>query len=289
MEQAETIEATETAEATEATEVTEATEAVEPAGVATPADSTGQSGQPGKTWRERIDEVLAKNMPAESDPEPEPEAPADGKKVSWDQAFAKASPETKQLMRQLRAESTRRFQEAAEMKREAQADKAAIFDSPFYKGLQEVASANPNVDLLDPNSVKTYIDTLVRQGLHQALEPARQAHQSNVAQSRYNEFLESNPELKTNEAVRTQVAELLRADRSMKLESAYYIVKGRQARQAELSTEARRAAERRAARAAAVKVSTPPSRAQARRRPVIKEGARSFDIYETLRRARDEG
>jgi len=273
----------------EQTESTEAAEAVE----ATPAEQTeavedsGQNGQPSKTWRERIDEVLAKNTPA--DPPPEPEPSGDGKKVSWDQAFSEASSDTQQLMRQLRAESTRRFQEAAEMKREAQADKAAIFDSPFYKGLQEVASSNPNVDLLDPDSVKTYIDTLVRQGLHQALEPARQAHQSNIAQTKYTDFLESNPELKTNEAVRTQVAAMLRSDKSMKLESAYYIVKGRQARQSELSTDARRAAERRAARAAAVKVSTPPSRAQARRRPVIKEGARSFDIYETLRRARDEG
>ena len=278
-------------EQTEATEAAEAVETVpaEQAEQTEVVDDTGQSEQPSKTWRERIDEVLAKNTPTEPSPEPEPEPSGEGKKVSWDQAFAEASPETQQLMRQIRAESTRRFQEAAEMKREAQADKAAIFDSPFYKGLQEVASANPNVDLLDPNSVKTYIDTLVRQGLHQALEPARRAHQSNIAQTKYTEFLEANPELKTNETVRTQVAELLRADKSMKLESAYYIVKGRQARQAELSSDARRAAERRAARAAAVKVSTPPSRAQARRQPVIKKGARSFDIYETLKRARDEG
>jgi len=282
-----TVEQTEAAETTSAPEAAETVETVE----ATDAEPAAEASS-GKTWRERIDEVLARNTPdkpAEPEPTPEPAPSADGKKLSWDEAYSRAEPEAQQLMKQLRAEATRRFQEAAAMKREAEADKAAIFDSPFYKGLQEVASSNPDVDLLDPNSVRTYINTLVQQGLHQALEPARQAHQSSIAQSRYNEFLEANPELKTNETVRGEVADLLRSNKAMKLEDAYFIVKGRQARRSELSSDARRAAERRAARAAAVKVSTPPSRAQARRQPVIKKGARSFDIYETLKRARDEG
>ena len=253
-----------------------------------PEDAAPASApSPSPSWKERLDQVLEQNShrspPVEEQPSEEEDSSEESGSLSWDDAIAAATPEQAKLMKQLRAESTRRFQEAAEMKRQAQADRDALFSSETFKHLQSMASSEADVDLFDPKSVDAFIDRKVAQRLQEVLKPVQQAHQTSVAQQRYTEFLTANPELKTDTALREQVASELRANANLSLEQAFYIVQGRGAQAKAKASASRRAAERRAAKAAALQVSAAPSRASGVSAPDL-AGKSGADIYAALMR-----
>ena len=219
------------------------------------------------SWSERLDAVLEQNTSREA-PEPEAaeadeeEVAADEEKVSWDEVIQDQPPHVQKLMRQLRAESTRRFQEASELRKQAQADRDALFSSDTYKQLQQMAegAGEQELNLLDPASVDAFIERKVAARLKSVLQPVRQAHQSSIAQQRYEQFMQENPQLQSDAELRTEVANELRANKSLSLQHAYYTVLGRRSQAAERTRAARRTAERRAAKAAPLTVSAPPIR-----------------------------
>lgn len=243
------------------------------------------------SWRDQIDNLLAQKQAerdaAQAEPEPEPEPAADEEqpKVSWDDVISRQEPEVQQLMKQLRAESTRRFQDAAEMKRQAEAERAALFDSPLFKQLQDVASQDAEVDPFNPKSFETYIEKKVAERLQSVLQPVQQAHQQAQAQNDYQAFMQANPDLQSDPALRKEVAGLLRQNENISLSDAYHVVKGRRAVQAERDNTARRARERRAAKAAALRVTAAPSRGAAAP-SVDLNGKSAHEIYNLLMNAR---
>ncbi len=245
------------------------------------------------SWSERLDAVLEQNTSREA-PEPEAaeadeeEVAADEEKVSWDEVIQDQPPHVQKLMRQLRAESTRRFQEASELRKQAQADRDALFSSDTYKQLQQMAegAGEQELNLLDPASVDAFIERKVAARLKSVLQPVRQAHQSSIAQQRYEQFMQENPQLQSDAELRTEVANELRANKSLSLQHAYYTVLGRRSQAAERTRAARRTAERRAAKAAALTVSAPPSRSSSTPSPDL-AGKSGADIYAALKRLRE--
>ena len=245
------------------------------------------------SWSARLDAVLEQNTSREA-PEPEAaeadeeEVAADEEKVSWDEVIQDQPPHVQKLMRQLRAESTRRFQEASELRKQAQADRDALFSSDTYKQLQQMAegAGEQELNLLDPASVDAFIERKVAARLKSVLQPVRQAHQSSIAQQRYEQFMQENPQLQSDAELRTEVANELRANKSLSLQHAYYTVLGRRSQAAERTRAARRTAERRAAKAAALTVSAPPSRSSSTPSPDL-AGKSGADIYAALKRLRE--
>ena len=245
------------------------------------------------SWSERLDAVLEQNTSTEA-PEPEAaeadeeEGAADEEKVSWDEVIQDQPPHVQKLMRQLRAESTRRFQEASELRKQAQADRDALFSSDTYKQLQQMAegAGEQELNLLDPASVDAFIERKVAARLKSVLQPVRQAHQSSIAQQRYEQFMQENPQLQSDAELRTEVANELRANKSLSLQHAYYTVLGRRSQAAERTRAARRTAERRAAKAAALTVAAPPSRSSSTPSPDL-AGKSGADIYAALKRLRE--
>ena len=245
------------------------------------------------SWSERLDAVLEQNTSRVA-PEPEAaeddeeEVAADEEKVSWDEVIQDQPPHVQKLMRQLRAESTRRFQEASELRKQAQADRDALFSSDTYKQLQQMAegAGEQELNLLDPASVDAFIERKVAARLKSVLQPVRQAHQSSIAQQRYEQFMQENPQLQSDAELRTEVANELRANKSLSLQHAYYTVLGRRSQAAERTRAARRTAERRAAKAAALTVSAPPSRSSSTPSPDL-AGKSGADIYAALKRLRE--
>ena len=260
-----------------------APEATETANPTTPA-----------SWAEKLDAVLGENTARartnedEESVEAEPESDEPEEKVGWDEVIQDQPEHVQKLMRQLRAESTRRFQEASELRKQAQADRDALFSSETYKQLQQMAegAGEQELNLLDPASVDSFIERKVAERLKSVLQPVRQAHQSSLAQQRYADFMKENPQLETDAALRTEVANELRSNKSLSLQHAFYTVLGRRAQSAGRAKEARRSAERRAARAAALQVSAPPSRSSSTPSPDL-AGKSGADIYAALRRLRE--
>lgn len=262
------------------------TEAPEAPEAESTTESTTES-TPSKSWQERIDEVLERNSKAEPEEPPadlvdEPDTEPD-KKVAWDDVIASQPPDVQKLMRQLRAESTRRFQEASRLTKQAEAERAALFDSPMFQQLQAMASSDAQMDPFDPKSVDAFIDKKVAERLQAVLQPVQHAHRKAEAQNRYDQFMSQHPDLQSNTTLRHEVAAELRNNESMTLEQAYLVVRGRTALAEQRKSDARRKAERRAAKAAALQVSAPPSRANARGK-VDAEGLSAWEIYQRLDR-----
>lgn len=214
--------------------------------------------------------------------------------LSWEQAMAEAPPHVQTLMKSLRADYTRKTQELAIERKGLAAEREALLKSGTLDKLRATAEADPGeLNPFDEKSIQARIEQEVARRLHEALAPLEQEHQQAQAKQEYASFLERNPDLKSDTELRKEVYATLQKNPSLDLESAYYAVKGRKLSSLEAQREARKAAEKEAARAAALqttasgkRVGTPTLDPNAL--PPRKAGERldAWAVYEQLKRQR---
>jgi hypothetical protein len=212
--------------------------------------------------------------------------------LSWDQALAEAPAHIQTLMKNMRADYTRKTQEVAAERKNLAAEREALLKSGTLDKLRAAAEADPGeLNPFDEASVAARIEREVARRLHEALAPIEQEHKQAQAKQEYTSFLEKNPDLKSDPEVRKEVYEALKKNPGLDLESAYYAVKGRKLSSVEAQREARKHAEREAARAAALtatasgkRVGTPTINADAL--PERKPGERldAWSVYQELKR-----
>ncbi len=173
--------------------------------------------------------------------------------LSWDAAYNEAPPHIQQLMKQMRADYTRKTQEIANERKSLASEREALIKSGVLGKLKAQAEADAGeLNPFDEASVSARIEKEVARRLHEALAPLEQEHKQAQAKQEYHGFLEKNPDLKSDPALRKEVYETLQKNPSLDLESAYYAVKGRQLTSAHSQAQARKQAEKEAARAAAL-------------------------------------
>jgi hypothetical protein len=182
--------------------------------------------------------------------------------LSWEQALAEAPPHVQTLMKNMRADYTRKTQEVASERKALTAEREALLKSGTLdklraKAAEDTGEFNP----FDDASVAARIEQEVARRLHDALAPLEQEHKQAQARQEYQTFLEKNPDLKTDPEVRRDVYDALKKNPALDLESAYFAVKGRRLSSVEAQREARKQAEREAARAAALTATASGKRA----------------------------
>ena len=212
--------------------------------------------------------------------------------MSWDQALAEAPAHIQTLMKNMRADYTRKTQEVAAERKTLAADREALLKSGTLEKLKAKADADlGEFNVFDEGSIQARIEQEVARRLHEALAPIEQEHKQAQAKQEYHSFLDKNPDLKADPEVRKEVFEALKKNPGLDLESAYYAVKGKRATTVEAQREARKHAEKEAARAAALtatgsgkRVGTPTLNADAL--PERKPGERldAWSVYQELKR-----
>jgi len=212
--------------------------------------------------------------------------------MSWDQALAEAPAHIQTLMKNMRADYTRKTQEVAAERKTLAAEREALLKSGTLEKLKAKAEADlGELNPFDEGSIKARIEQEVARRLHEALAPIEQEHKQAQAKQEYQGFLEKNPDLKTDPEVRKEVYEALKKNPALDLESAYYAVKGKRLSSVEAQREARKHAEKEAARAAALtatasgkRVGTPTINTDAL--PERKPGERldAWAVYQELKR-----
>jgi len=237
---------------------------------------------PMTSWEAEIEAVLSaaeKRAPA-AEPEAEAEGLHEGE--SWDAIFKSQPPEVQRAMAQMRKDYTRKTQELAKQRKEVELQSQALVSSPAYQKIAALAEAQgQEFDPFDPKSFDSFIEKKVAERLASVLEPVRQEHVSNQAKARYDNFLETHSDLKTDTALRDEVANVLRQNSNMTLEDAYYTIKGRKAVEREREQATRQASERRAARAAALNIQGGSKLAGGAVRSDLGNKS-AWEIYETL-------
>ena len=268
---------------------------VDEVAAATPDKAGSRNPEPNKYKREINDLLeayetkqarLSKERAAAraAEPEPEPQGLLEGE--SWDGIYTSQPPEVQRAMAEVRKAFTRKTQELAAERRKIEAQNQAFMKSGLMDSLAEDAGKVPDeFDPFNADHIQQLIDAKVASRLKQVLEPIHKQNKQHEAAARYQTFKESHPDLIENGNIKKGVYEALQKDPSLKLEAAYWMVKGK-LMSAEREVEASKAEVRRRAKRKAALISDKGRRPGKQvLSPDLKDKS-AWEIYETLKTQR---
>ena len=165
----------------------------------------------------------------------------------------------KKIIANLRSSYTKKTQELAEQQKimnqhveEITSQRKALFESDFYKGIQEQAGQEKK-DLApyDPKSFEARIQSEVAKRMQDMLKPMKQAQELQQQKYALETFKREHPDL---ESMKKDVAGVLMQNKHMNLEQAYWVVKGKKLQEESKNQEAELGRYKQAARSAGLKV-----------------------------------
>lgn len=202
-------------------------------------------------------------------------------KLSWNDALKRVPPDVAQLMKAMQADYTKKTQEAAQIRKEAQREREALLSG---QSRLKAPVQLPDYDPFDEGSINARIEAEVRRRLDEVLEPMRQEYEVASAQDAYQSFLAENPDLKTDTALRSEVQAMLESNPNLDLETAYWAAKGR-ASKLNAAKEAERASADRKARKAAAETATAVPRRGGTNTPAPASSIRRMSAADILAQA----
>jgi hypothetical protein len=268
---------------------------VDEVAAATPEDAGSRNPTPNKykqevenllTAYEQKQERIAQERAAQeaAAPPPEPQGLLEGE--SWDSIYSEQPEQVQRAMAEMRKAFTRKTQELASERRKLEASNQALMQSGLMDELRQQAGAVPDeFDPFNPDHIKQVIEAKVAARLKDVLEPLHKQSQQHEAKARYDNFKEQHPDLLQDDGVKKGVYDALQRDPSLKLEQAYWMVKGRMADEARRKGENRAALHRRAAQRAALVTDRGVRPGKAVLSPDLKDKS-AYDIYKALKAQR---
>jgi Skp family chaperone for outer membrane proteins len=138
----------------------------------------------------------------------------------------------RKLVQNLRASYTQKTQEIAELKRALESEKQnlqkqreLLSESEFAKNVREIASKPVESDPWSDEGLQERINQKAAQMMQQMLEPLQQDLEVQKRQAALDSFKVKHPDM-TSDELRVPIAKLLMERPELKLEDAYYLVKG---------------------------------------------------------------
>tara|TARA_A100001391_G_scaffold195506_1_gene172900 strand:- start:2211 stop:3131 length:921 start_codon:yes stop_codon:yes gene_type:complete len=220
-------------------------------GVETQVVETTESFQHKTKKDEVIDGILAQYEKAEKEKELSAEELAAQKEEEWksngmlkgesfQQIYDQADEPTKRVLAEFRKQWTqsnqelsREKKEIASLKKQLLQQQSTLTNSDAFKGLQELANTALDdgfeLDPFNPESVKQWREMLkVQQAkmMMEIYEPLQQEQLKAQAQMNLRSFMDENPDLQTDQSLRSDVHKMLTDNPNMDLPQAYRIVKG---------------------------------------------------------------
>jgi hypothetical protein len=160
--------------------------------------------------------------------------------------------DAKKLLANMRADYTRKTQDLAAQRKQLEAQQAAMAtNDDFFKSLDETASQEVEFNPYDEESFNKRLEQEVARRLQEAMRPMREEHIIQQRKAQLDQFKSQHPDL---EDLKLDVGKLLMANETMKLEQAYWIVKGQQLTEQQSTQTAELEQYRKAAQSAGLKV-----------------------------------
>lgn len=230
---------------------------------------------------------LARERQEKSDNEPPPEPQGLLEGESWDAIYSSQPPEVQRAMAEMRKMVTQKTQALAAEQRKLEAQNKALVDSGLLEDLSRQAGTMPDdFDPFNPEHLQQVIEAKVAARLKQVLDPLKQRHENQEARNKYMTFREAHPDLVENDAIKQGVYKALQADTSLRLEAAYWMVKGQMLDAQERSRKEQDAVRRRAAQRAAQMPGSGRRPGHRVQQPDLKDQP-AWKIYETLKAQRE--
>tara|TARA_R110002020_G_scaffold468586_1_gene693013 strand:+ start:47 stop:907 length:861 start_codon:yes stop_codon:yes gene_type:complete len=206
---------------------------------------------------------------------------------SWDSVMEGQPADVQRAMQSLRSDYTRKTQAISEQRKQLEAQQRVMLESDVVKQLKEVAEHDDGeFDPFNPDSFNKYVNKVVATKMQELLQPMHEAQQKANAKAKVDVFMEKHPELKTNTEFRKDVREVLMDNEHMDLQSAYWIVKGKQsaAQKTVQSNEHKKTRDRRRQISSLV---TSGARKNASTLPTNVKEMSAWEIYESLKSERN--
>jgi len=144
--------------------------------------------------------------------------------------------DARKLVANLRSMATQKTQEVAEQRRQLESERAslirereALLNGTFAKNISELATKEVQFDPWSEEGMQQKIQQEAAKMFQQMLNPLQTELEQAKRGAQLEAFKSANPDLMT---YKTEIAKLLVDREDLKLEDAYYIVKGQKAAQA---------------------------------------------------------
>jgi len=140
----------------------------------------------------------------------------------------------RKLISNLRAMTTRKTQEVADIRKQLEAERAAVaaerqalYNGEFAQNIKTLAETpDEGIDPYTDDGMQAMIQKQAALMFQQMMQPVQQDMQMQQRQLQLDNFKRDNPDI-TNPEVRVEVAKLLQERPELKLEDSYWIVKAK--------------------------------------------------------------
>ena len=146
------------------------------------------------------------------------------KGVNWNETVQGLPDDAQKLLSNLRADYTKKTQELSRQRKALESERKALLNEDYLSNINEVANKEINFDPFDNDSVNARIEQEVAKRMQQMIQPLQQEYELQQRQMALDNFKTQHPDLQEH---KTEIAKLLMTDKSLNLERAYYIVKGK--------------------------------------------------------------
>lgn len=264
-------------------------ETPEPAAVEQPEPDTEPAEDPKDASEEREQTFQKLIEMMEQDAELQKDESLNGdevyKGIKYKDTLMGLDDDAKKLLSNMRSDYTRKSQDLSEQRKqletqanELEAQRKAMLESGYLEKLAEKASQDVEINPWDEKSIEGRIEQEVAKRLEELMRPMQTEYAVQQREMQLRQFKSEHPDL---ESYKHEIVDTLKENQGMRLEQAYWLVKG-QKLDAEMKTQARELSQyKSAAREAGLKVGGLSRRRSTGIPDNVKTGS-AYDIYKFL-------
>lgn len=198
------------------------------------------------------------------------------KGINYNNVVEALPEDAQKLLANMRSSYTKKTQELAAQRKELQMQMEALQNSKVYENISEVAQRQTQLDPYDTETFNARIEEEVARRMQQMMKPMQEEYQLQQRKQKLDAWTAEHPDFKD---YKTDIVELLKTNRALDLQSAYYIVKGKSQTEALKVQQAELKQYKDAARQYGLKVSA-GNNVTSKRPP---KGMKSYELYKWVK------
>lgn len=198
------------------------------------------------------------------------------KGINYNNVVEALPEDAQKLLANMRSSYTKKTQELAAQRKELQMQMEALQNSKVYENISEVAQRQTQLDPYDTETFNARIEEEVARRMQQMMKPMQEEYQLQQRKQKLDAWTAEHPDFKD---YKTDIVELLKTNRALDLQSAYYIVKGKSQTEALKAQQAELKQYKDAARQYGLKVSA-GNNVTSKRPP---KGMKSYELYKWVK------
>ena len=198
------------------------------------------------------------------------------KGINYNNVVEALPEDAQKLLANMRSSYTKKTQELAAQRKELQLQMEALQNSKVYENISEVAQRQTQLDPYDTETFNARIEEEVARRMQQMMKPMQEEYQLQQRKQKLDAWTAEHPDFKD---YKSDIVELLKTNRALDLQSAYYIVKGKSQTEALKAQQAELKQYKDAARQYGLKVSA-GNNVTSKRPP---KGMKSYELYKWVK------